>query len=274
MTDIPKTGFLCAGKTPLELSASIHCAYKIMEVLNSEGYENAGYYTKIYSAYDKEKENKTEKVLERLCACCDLVFTVGCEGFSTCDVIPEITDKLCEKKVGYFSNILNGSRKVKIRTDRAVKDGKERDGDGVLRLFPDEKTPSAVGENAFFTFKNIFGANDGGKREKTEKPPKKTASARIFSASSSKKAKFYALSEEKSAFSDEYVCALPSRASSGIFRSALILNITNDVYTAIPLVKAVLPAINFAVYNISGKSAADFSSYKDEVKYSINFNKL
>ncbi|MBP5245358.1 MAG: hypothetical protein J6036_02755 [Clostridia bacterium] len=266
MTDIPKMGFLCAGKTPLELSASIHCAYKIMKVLNSAGYENAGYYTKIYSAYDKEKEEKTKNVLERLCSCCDLVLTVGCEGFSACDVIPEITEKLCEKKVGYFSNILNGSRSIKNINER----GKET----VMRLFPDEKPQGAAGEFSFSPFCGVSGAKDGGKAVNNGKPHKKSVAARIFSASPPKKTKFYALPSEKQSFSDDYVCARPSRASSGILKSALILNMSNDVYTAIPLIKAVLPAVNFAVYNISGKSAADFSSYKDEVKYSINFNKL
>jgi molybdopterin biosynthesis enzyme MoaB len=265
MTDIPKTGFLCAGKTALELSASIYCAYKISDFLRSKGYGNSGYYTRIYSSYDKERESKTARILERLCTCCDLVLTVGCEGFSRDDIIPDVTDVMCEKRVDYFSGILCGGRKIK-KPDEAEQNS------GILRVFPDEKPRFGAITGKIRLFSPVPGEKNFTETEKKSGELKKINIMRIISDNSRRNPHFFERAKEETRFSEEYIEAKPSRASAGIMKNTLVLNFSNDVYTALPLVKAVLPAINFTVYNVSGKSAADFSAYKETVKSSINYD--
>ena len=92
MTEAPKIGFLCTGKTPLELAVSIHCQSKMSPVLTEAGYAVGGCYTEIFDGSGPEKIKRAGKTLEYLCRSNDAVFTLGCEGFSAGDVIPELTE--------------------------------------------------------------------------------------------------------------------------------------------------------------------------------------
>lgn len=193
MTDMPKTGFLCAGKNALELSVSVHCAQKLMKELKISGFSTGSCYTELWEMPTPERMSRAAKNLSYLCITNDLVITVGCEGFASGDVIPDITEAICPKKAGYFSNVLCGSL-------------------GVMEM--------AV---------QAEGAEE--EREESVEIP-------------------------------------PSRAYAGICDGALILNFSNDVYTAVRLMKALIPAIGFTVYNISGKSAASVIEFEKSLKTS------
>lgn len=193
MTDMPKTGFLCAGKNPLELSVSVHCAQKLMKELKNSGFFTGSCYTELWEMPTPERMNRVAKNLSYLCITNDLVITVGCEGFASGDVIPDITEVVCPKKAVYFSNVLCGSLKVP--------ESAEQEGDMDVEC-------------------------------------------------------------------TEPVVISPSRAYAGICDGALILNFSNDVYTAVRLIKALIPAIGFTVYNISGKSAASVIQFEKSLKTS------
>lgn len=194
MTDMPKTGFLCAGKNALELSVSVHCAQKLMKELKNSGFSIGSCYTELWELPTPERMSRAAKTLSCLCITNDLVITVGCEGFASGDVIPDITEAVCPKKAVYFSNVLCGSLGV---TEMAVKE-------------------ECSGEEC---------------KEPVEIPP--------------------------------------SRAYAGICDGALILNFSNDVYSAAKLLKALIPAIGFTVYNISGKSAASVIQFEKSLKTSL-----
>ncbi len=194
MTDMPKTGFLCAGKNPLELSVSVHCMNKLMKELKSSGFAAGSCYTELWDSPTPERLSRAAKTLSYLCITNDLVITVGCEGFASGDVIPDITEAVCPKKAVYFSNVLCGSLKV---SDTA----------------------------------GLADAINGQCAEPVE--------------------------------------ISPSRAYAGICDGALILNFSNDVYTAVKLMKALIPAIGFTVYNISGKSAASVIQFEKSLKTSL-----
>lgn len=63
MTEAPKIGFLCTGKTPLELAVSIHCQSKMSPVLTEAGYAVGGCYTEIFDGSGPEKIKRPEKRL-------------------------------------------------------------------------------------------------------------------------------------------------------------------------------------------------------------------
>lgn len=200
MTDMPKTGFLCAGKNALELSVSVHCAQKLMKELKNSGFSTGSCYTELWEKPTPERINRTAKNLSHLCITNDLVITVGCEGFASGDVIPDVTEAVCPKRAVYFSNVLCGSLKLRENAQ------------------PGEYPDADI---------------DGGKD----------------------------------------VCAAeveipPSRAYAGICEATLVLNFSNDVYTAVRLMKALIPAIGFTVYNISGRSAASVIEFEKSLKTS------
>ena len=195
MTDIPKAGFFCAGKTPLALSCAVRCAYKIMDVFKDGGFDTGAMHTEITEPYSESLMCRAEKTLVYMCNCCDLVITIGCDGFSLSDIMPDITEKLCTKKVPYFASVLCGSNKLVLR----------------------------VKENY-------------GKKE-------------------------------------EYIFC-PSRASAGIFGSTLVMNFPSDICLSVCLAETLFPAIGFAVYNISGKSARNSYEFKNFVNSSLEFHEV
>ena len=115
MTDAPKFGFLCVGKNPLDLSVSIHCSHKLSGLLRHFGFMPGGCYTEIINTDDTNISiDKLSKSLRHLCLANDMVMTIGNTGFSDFDVIPDVTDSVCTKKVSYFTNILCGSAEINI----------------------------------------------------------------------------------------------------------------------------------------------------------------
>lgn len=108
MTDMPNAGFLCAGKTPLALSVSVHCAYKMMEVFRSSGFEICACHTIITEPYSTSVSEFAEKTLRHICSLCDVVITVGCDGFAISDIMPDITEAVCDRSVAYFTSVLCG----------------------------------------------------------------------------------------------------------------------------------------------------------------------
>lgn len=195
MTDIPKAGFFCAGKTPFSLSCAIRCAYKMMEVLKNGGFDTGALHTEITEPYSESLMCRAEKTLLYMCNCCDLVITIGCDGFSLSDIMPDITEKLCAKKVSYFASVLCGSR-------RLVLNGNE-----------------TCGGNGGYIF-------------------------------------------------------CPSRASSGICGSALVMNFPSDIGFSACIAEALLPAIGFVIYNITGKSARNSYEFKNFVNSSLEFHEV
>lgn len=192
MTDMPKAGFLCAGKTPLALSCSIFCAYKMMDILKEYGFATGACHTEITEPFTNAVTKRAEKTLEHICRCCELVITVGCDGFSVSDIMPDITEAVCEKKVAYFGAVLCGARAV------------------------------------------INCGSDTLNHNRTT----------------------------------------PSRASAGICGNTLVLNFAENTTYSTALLSAILPAIGFAVYNLSGKSARNSAEFKNFLNSSLDFHEV
>lgn len=320
MTDKPKTGFLCTGKNPLELSVSVHCAYKLMDILKSAGFATGSCYTEIFSDTTQKIIKHAASTLSHLCISNDLVITVGCEGFASADIIPDITDAVCRKKVTYFSNVLCGSLKIYAQNNP---DGSQNSSsEQKLRLFPDDDDNCALRKNAdsnYFEDKHSLCSKlDKALQKFSEKitseqmpdqqtptPDKLTYNAlsKIMNRSynnpshlnreqnqtlhskhffKSGNIYFPGVNPKSDSFSSpqnttppnesvSFLETYPSRASAGISGNSLILNASNDVYTTLPLIKALLPAIIFAVYNISGKSASAALQCENSLKTSLNF---
>ena len=105
MKDIPRVGFVCAGENALELSSAICCAGRLMRHFNENGYMTGGCYSCI--APSKQIKELRDRIAH-MCACNDVVLTVGCEGFRQGDVIPDITSSLCQKDLPFFTCRLCG----------------------------------------------------------------------------------------------------------------------------------------------------------------------
>ena len=191
MTDIPKVGFLCAGKNPLSLSVSVHCTHKLTELFRENGFYSGGYYTVLTEPCTSLVTKRTTEKLLHLCNSCELVITVGCEGFGASDIIPDITEGICSKKTEYFTGILCGAKSF--------------------------LSASCVDTEASLN---------------TPDSP------------------------------------LPSRAFSGIREACMIINLSNDLYSATAIAASLMPAISFAVYNLSGKSASYTVMYERNLKSS------
>ncbi len=108
MTDMPSFGVLCCGKDIDELSRSVRCCSQIGEIMKKSGYTTGGYHTSLIKDRDPAKMKLCGEKLFHLASLCDVVFTVGQEGFSGDDVMPEITLKLCESEAVFFSGNLCG----------------------------------------------------------------------------------------------------------------------------------------------------------------------
>lgn len=184
MTDMPNAGFLCAGKTPLALSVSVHCAYKMMEVFRSSGFEICACHTVITEPYSTLVCESARKTLRHICSLCDVVITVGCDGFALSDIMPDITEAVCDRKVPYFSSVLCGLMKL----------------DGVS----------------------------------------------------------YA----------------PSRALSMLCGETLVMNFPSDAASAASLISALMPAVGFTVYSLSGKSAKNCAEFKNFLNSSLDFHEV
>lgn len=112
MTDMPGFGILCAGKSVAELARSVQCGSTVTALLKQSGYEPSGYHTALLSRNDKDKLRLCRDKLYHLTQTADLVVTVGGDGFSRDDVIPELTAALCEKEAVFFSLHLSGAGSI------------------------------------------------------------------------------------------------------------------------------------------------------------------
>lgn len=321
MTDKPKMGFLCTGKNPLELSVSVHCAYKLMEILRDAGFATGSCYTEIFSDTTERIIQRAAGTLSHLCISNDLVITVGCEGFDEADIIPDITDAVCRKKATYFSNVLCGSLKICAKNNNNA--GMPQELEQKTRLFPDDddvnfhNTQSLKTQPCFEDKQSFSSKLDKALYKFSAKITSRATTvdvdklthkdvAKIMTRPSNinftydqehacrshnkhyfKKANRYfpgvketgddsAVHKEfsKSCCDTSYIEILPSRATSGIYEKSLILNTSNDVYTTLPLISALLPEIGFVVYNISGKSAPCAVQCENFLKTSFNFQEF
>lgn len=105
MKEMPKAGFVCVGENALELSGAICCAGRLMRYFNENGYATGGCYSCI--APEKQPQGLKKRVIN-LCVCCDVVLTVGCEGFRKCDVMPDITEDIGHRTVAHLAGTLCG----------------------------------------------------------------------------------------------------------------------------------------------------------------------
>ena len=319
MTEQPKAGFLCTGKTPLELSVSIHCANKMMSLLRDAGFAVGGCYTEILGGDCADKIERAGKTLEYLCRANELVLTLGCEGFAPGDVIPDITDLVCTGKASYFVNVLCGAEPVRVPKSAIDTSSEHRDGAGSpQRLYPEEGAlfsaaprqkagqadpdssdgcRSTLSERLNRALDNLSACRTApsdharsrvtygsvmrifaGSRDKlfpSERRPgtdERKNGERFFDKSNFA---HNAVAHEASADAGQTALHVPpSRAGAGILSHALLLNFSNDVRTALPLLSALMPAIHFSVYNLSGKSAAASADFEKKLKKSSNIEQF
>lgn len=157
MTDMPKAGFLCAGKTPLALSCSVFCAYKIMDILKECGFAVGACHTEITEPFNKYTMERAKKTLEHICVCCELVITIGCDGFAVSDIMPDITEALCDRSVPYFGAVLCGARSI-LENGRHNENGGKKEG---LIIAPSRATAGICGNSLVLNFpENAFAAVD------------------------------------------------------------------------------------------------------------------
>lgn len=118
MKDIPRVGFICTGEDALELSGAICCAGRLMRHFGDFGYMTGG----CYSCISPSKQAKV--VRERIChmcACNDVVVTVGCDGFGEGDIMPELVSSLIQRDLPFFSLKLSGDEYVDVSDGKTYK---------------------------------------------------------------------------------------------------------------------------------------------------------
>jgi molybdopterin biosynthesis enzyme MoaB len=108
MTDMPSFGVLCCGKDITELAEAVKCCDRITKIMKNGGFTLGGYHTAVAKKDGGEKEKMCGDKLYHLARLSDVLFTVGCDGFSCDDIIPDITMKLCESEVAFFTSNLCG----------------------------------------------------------------------------------------------------------------------------------------------------------------------
>lgn len=108
MTDMPSFGILCCGKDIKELAESVKCCGHITGIMKNGGFALGGYHTAITKKDGGEKEKICGEKLYRLARISDVLFTVGSDGFSPDDTVPDITMKLCGSEVVFFTSNLCG----------------------------------------------------------------------------------------------------------------------------------------------------------------------
>ena len=144
MKDLPKVGFVCTGETALELSSAICCAGRFMRHFGENGYMTGG----CYSCISPSKQ--TKMLRDRIChmsACNDVVVAIGCDGFRSGDVIPDIITCISQKELPYFSYKLSADEYIDAETGRVHKCFPSRSvaalyGSTVIMSVPAELTPA------------------------------------------------------------------------------------------------------------------------------------
>ena len=125
MKEMPKAGFVCLGENALELSGAICCAGRLMRYFNENGYATGGCYSCISPS--KQIDSLKKRILN-LCSCNDIVITVGCEGFRSCDIIPDVIREISARTIPHFTDALctdgypdiSGLKKIKCFPSRAI----------------------------------------------------------------------------------------------------------------------------------------------------------
>lgn len=112
MTDMPSFGILCCGKSLPLLSRAVKCCGTVSARMKESGYSLCGYHTALLSRNDRELLRLCREKLYHLCKNCDLVFTIGGDGFDADDVIPELTLNLCDSEAVFFSTNLSGAGNI------------------------------------------------------------------------------------------------------------------------------------------------------------------
>lgn len=107
MTDMPSFGILCAGKDIKELSLSVRCCSVVSEIMKNGGFSLSGYHTLI-ACDDSGSRKMCADKMYHLCRVCDVLLTIGCDGFSRDDIVPDVTEKLCEGDLAFFTSNLCG----------------------------------------------------------------------------------------------------------------------------------------------------------------------
>ncbi len=298
MTAMPKVGFLCTGKNPLELAASIHCQTRMTPLLRENGFAVGGCYTELIECDSPEKIKRVGKTLEHLCHANDLVLTLGCEGFAAGDVIPDVTEVVCPTGVAYFTNLLCGSQSVYAGTNAAL----SHQNPQVERLFSDDAPEAPVfrprsevlhkhpllGDNrAPFSARlrravnalRVASLAPTASDKPAEAPFRSrmsdTVGYRIFSEThkvrpSGRSACPTDRTETPTA--PQPLCVPPSRARAGIMEKALLLNFSANACTALPLLQTLLGTISFSVCHLSGKSAAAGAAFEKSLKNEVGLD--
>lgn len=280
MTEMPKVAFLSTGKTPLELSVSIHCTYKMMDAFANEGFGTGALYTEILNGVLADKVKHACITLEHLCMNNDVVVTVGCEGFSEQDVIPDITEYMCEKKAVYFSNVLCGSQKVYYDDEKVASEAR-------LKAYPDEEEclnscGHEVNKRFLLRHERQFDEKGHcqpecitlGEQKKDKLLKILTGPNRKISGMAQHKKGAEQITDTNNIQLPACISVKPSRATAGIHKNTVILNFSNDVYSSVALVKAISYGLSFAVYNLTGKNSVSVKEFNEKMSKSSNFNKL
>lgn len=117
MTDMPVFGILCCGGSIGALGESVRCCETITAIMKNGGYALGGYHTALTRREANECAGEFTgksaarvcgEKLAHLCRACDVVFTVGADGFAPDDIIPDVTMKLCESEAVFFTCNLCG----------------------------------------------------------------------------------------------------------------------------------------------------------------------
>lgn len=286
MTDVPKFGFLCVGKNPLDLSVSVHASHKLAPLLRLAGFMPGGCYTEIIDINNVNLSfERAAKTLKHLCLSNELVITVGNTGFSEYDIIPDITDVICKRKASYFTNILCGSSYLPYQSDSTII---EHHLAGTYRLYPDRENASYEQclQNSSAKSSGAFSSKLSSVlsrlSEKITRPSDKinldsplysgpaVNTKRSCNGSNNYDSDYPTFDKEKT----KTLRLHPSRACAGISDKSLILNFPSDPVSACNTAQAIMSALWVCVYNISGKSASQTFNYEKMLKSLPEFQEI
>ena len=125
MTDMPVFGILCCGKNIEDIALSVKCCSHITKIMKNGGYALGGYHTALVKKGDDALTKLCCDKLYHLCRTCDAVFTVGADGFSSDDIVPDITLKICESDAVFFTQNLCGASSI-ANYDKTLRRKKKR----------------------------------------------------------------------------------------------------------------------------------------------------
>lgn len=279
MTDIPSAGIVVCAAKAYELSAAKRTAGEMADRIRAEGVPVKAYGEAILGTEDAA--DALRETLINMCAVCDLVVTVGGAGFHGSDIVPAVTDTVCTECAGCFAGVLCGAYPLPCADEDApsFRDGNfcpaaERRKPFMARLrkmlyaplFPRRGTRLAKDKSAASDDHRCQAPDDTDLFAGLVPPSRRGREAWREDIALSPPFSRRPLYIGELPRGTGNVCAVrASRASAGIRGKTLVMNFPAEPTEADRLLRALLPQMICAIWQLSGKDAGETERYDEFV---------